>query len=190
MTDPQTQGEVTALLQASRAGDGDAGDALYRLVYGELKGIALRHLATMGRQIVDPTELVNEALLRLLGDRIDAQNRQHFFRIAATAIRYTLIDLIRQRQAEKRGGGAIITRFDEALEQAQDGAMPDQRWLEVEAALAAFEGPYPRQCRTLELAYLVGLKQHEIADALAVNVRTVERDLRFAKAWLREELAR
>lgn len=189
MPDEQTKGDVTRLLQAYRAGDESARDALYALVYGELKGIAIRRLARMGRSIIDPTELVNEALLRLLGDRIQAQDRQHFFRIAATAIRCTLIDVIRQRQAEKRGGDVVITAFDPARESAPHGPTPDQRWLEVEDALVALDKPYPRQCRVIELAFLVGLKQQEIADVLAINVRTVERDLRFAKAWLREQLA-
>ncbi|MBT2750227.1 MULTISPECIES: ECF-type sigma factor [unclassified Lysobacter] len=189
MTDEATKGDVTRLLHAWNGGDSDARDALYRLVYGELKGIALRRLAHIGRSVIDPTELVNEALLRLLDDKLDAQNRQHFFRIAATAIRYTLIDVIRQRQADKRGGEVIITSLDSTLGQNQAAAPADQRWMEVEQALVALDEAYPRQCRVIELAFLVGLKQHEIAEALAVNVRTVERDLSFAKAWLREYLS-
>lgn len=183
-----TQGDVTRLLHACDRGESDARDALYRLVYGELKGIALRRLAHMGRSLIDPTELVNEALLRLLDDKLDARNRQQFFRIAATAIRCTLIDVIRNRSAEKRGGDVIITSLDSTFAE-QVGAPAEQRWLEVEQALVALDGPYPRQCRVIELAFLVGLKQEEIAEALAINVRTVERDLRFAKAWLREQLA-
>ncbi|MGH8082125.1 MAG: ECF-type sigma factor [Lysobacter sp.] len=187
--DEHTQGDVTRLLHACNRGDSDARDALYRLVYGELKGIALRRLAHMGRSVIDPTELVNEALLRLLDDKLDAQNRQHFFRIAATAIRCTLIDVIRNRQAEKRGGDVVITSLDSTFGQIQIATPSDQRWLEVEEALVALDGPYPRQCRVIELAFLVGLKQQEIAEALAINLRTVERDLKFAKAWLREKLA-
>ena len=187
--DEHAKGDVTRLLHACDQGDEGARDALYRLVYAELKGIAIRRLARMGRSIIDPTELVNEALLRLLDDRLDARDRLHFFRIAATAIRSTLIDLIRERHAEKRGGGLLITSFDPAMEPAPSGGSSEQRWLEVEQALVALDKPYPRQCRVVELAFLVGLKQQEIADALAINVRTVERDLRFAKAWLREQLS-
>ncbi|QWF16935.1 ECF-type sigma factor [Lysobacter capsici] len=189
LTDQSITGDVTSLLHACRAGDDGAREALYRLVYDELKAIALRHLGQHRRLALDPTELVNEAVLRLLEDRVDAQNRAHFFRIAATAIRCTLVDLIRQRQAEKRGGGVVITWFDIERESAPSGLSPEQRWLEIEDALTVLDKLYPRPCRVLELAFLIGLSQQQIAEALSINLRTVERDLRFAKTWLRGQLS-
>ncbi|WP_242112095.1 ECF-type sigma factor [Luteimonas aquatica] len=185
----EPKGEVTLLLEACRAGSADAHRALFDRVYGELKAIATRRLANLRRPSIDPTELVHEASLRLLGESMGAQNRQHFFGIAAAAIRYTLIDIVRRQQAEKRGGGMLAVTFDAALSQTLPAPTPAEQWSEVEQALRVFEQAYPRQCRALELAFLVGMKQHEIAEATGVTLRTVERDLRFAKAWLRGRLS-
>lgn len=178
-------GEVTRLLEAWRAGDRDAPNALLDLVYLELKGIAARRLARLGAAVIDPTELVNEALLRLLGQPLDAQNRQHFFKIAATAIRYALVDTVRRQRARKRGGSAVAI----TLSRAEPASAPGEQWLEVEQALSALERHDPRKCRVVEMAFLVGLSQQEIAETLAVSLATVERDLRFARAWLRERLS-
>jgi RNA polymerase sigma factor (TIGR02999 family) len=185
MREDIVDGEITLLLHDWRAGDDDASKRLFTLVYRELKGIAMRRLARAGTRGLDATELVNETLLRLLGNAPDANSREHFFKIAATAIRCTLIDLIRHRQAEKRGGGASPLSLTLADRQAVTG----RQWLDVEAALADLERHDPRKCRIVELAFLVGLNQREIADALAISLSTVERELRFAKAWLRERLS-
>lgn len=183
-TQPDT-GEVTRLLSAWRAGDARAPDSLFNLVYQELKGVAARRLARLGSHVLDPTELVNEALLRLLGHASDAQNRQHFFKIAAAAIRCTLVDIVRRQQADKRGGGLVAI----TLTRADAAPTAGEQWLEVEEALAALEHHDPRKCRVAELAFLVGLDQREIAETLAVSPTTVKRDLRFARAWLRTSLS-
>lgn len=177
-------GDVTRLLGAWREGDDSAPDALLNLVYRELKGIAGRRLARLGVPVLDPTELVNEAMLRLLGNTLDAQNRQHFFSIAATAIRFVLVDTIRRQQADKRGGGVI----DVTLSGADQVSAAGDQWLEVEEALRVLETQDPRKARIVELTFLMGLNQQEIADSLGISLTTVERDLRFAKAWLREHL--
>lgn len=178
------QGEITRLLHDWRAGDADAPDQLFDLVYRELKGIAARRISGAGMVRLDSTEIVNEALLRLLGNVPSANDRAHFFKIAATAIRYTLIDLARRQQAEKRGAGIVPL----TLSLAQEPAMGNAQWQDVEEALSELERQYPRKCRVVELRFLVGLNQQEIAQALEVSLTTVERDLRFAKAWLREYL--
>jgi len=189
MLQGQATGEVTRLLGAWRAGDTKAPDALLNLVYVELKGIAARRLARLGMPILDPTELVNEALLRLLDSPLDAQNRQHFFSIAATAIRYALVDTVRHQHAEKRGGGAIAITLSSALAQMQQTSAAGEQWMEMEDALRALEQHDPRKCRVVEMAFLVGLSQQEIAETLDISLTTVERDLRFAKAWLRDHLS-
>jgi RNA polymerase sigma factor (TIGR02999 family) len=180
-------GDVTRLLGAWRAGDAAAPDALLELVYQELKGIAARRLARLGVPVLDPTELVNEAMLRLLGTGtpLDAHNRQHFFSIAATAIRYALVDTVRRQHADKRGGGEVAI----TLSGAEQVSAAGDRWLEVEEALRALEAQDARKCRIVELAFLVGLSQQDIAETLEISLTTVERDLRFAKAWLREHLS-
>ena len=182
---PAAAGDVTRLLGAWRAGDAAAPDALLNLVYVELKQIAAHRLSRLGVPVIDPTELVNEAMLRLLGAPLDAHNRQHFFSIAAIAIRYALIDVIRKQQADKRGGGMVAVTLSGA---EQFSAAGDQ-WLEVEDALRTLERQDPRKCRIVELAFLMGLSQQEIAETLDISLTTVERDLRFAKAWLREHIA-
>lgn len=182
---PSNAGEITRLLGDWRAGKAAASDRLFDLVYRELKGIAFNRIASAGVSALDSTELVNETLLRLLGNVPDARNREHFFKIAATAIRCTLIDVIRHRQADKRGAGMTPV----TLSLADDCAVDGGQWLEVEDALRGLERNDPRKCRMIELAFLIGLSQQEIADVLGLSLSTVERDLRFAKAWLRECLS-
>ncbi len=185
-TPPSPPGDITRLLHDWHDGDAAASERLFELVYRELKGIAARRIAGSGMARVDSTEIVNEALLRLLGNVPAANDRIHFFRIAATAIRYTMIDLARRQSAEKRGAGTVPLTLSLAREPVADNAA----WLEVEQALVELERHDPRKCRVVELAFLVGLNQQEIAQALDLSLSTVERDLRFAKAWLREQLAR
>ncbi|AWV08100.1 hypothetical protein C9I47_2422 [Lysobacter maris] len=176
---------MTILLGAWRQGDTKASDALFNLVYPELRGIAGRRLARLGVPVLDPTELVNEAMLRLLGDRVDAQNRKDFFGIAATVIRCVLVDIIRRQQADKRGGGAIEITLSGASHVSAAG----ESWLEVEEALGVLEKRDPRKCRVIELSFIMGLNQQQIAEELDVSLATVERDLRYAKAWLRDHLS-
>jgi RNA polymerase sigma factor (TIGR02999 family) len=178
-------GDFTCLLQHWRQGDARAQEQLFNLIYHELKGIAVRRLSRSGASALDSTELVNESLLRLLEHVPDATSREHFFKIAATAIRCTLIDLGRRQHAEKRGSGAIAV----TLSLADHLSASNTPWLDVEMAFVELEQQDPRKCRIAELALLVGLNQQEIADTLAISLATVERDLRFAKAWLRERLS-
>ncbi len=178
-------GEFTCLLQDWRKGDARAQDQLFNLIYHELKGIAIQRLSRSGAMALDSTELVNESLLRLLERVPDAKSREHFFKIAATAIRCTLIDLCRRQHAGKRGSGMSPV----TLSLADHHAVSGSQWLEVEMAFVELDQQDPRKCRIAELALLVGLSQQEIADTLAISLSTVERDLRFVKAWLRERMS-
>lgn len=178
-------GEVTCLISSWRKGDDQAQDQLFNLIYHELKAIAMRRLARSGVISLNSTELVNESLLRLLERVPDARNREHLFKIAAAAIRCTLIDLARRHNAEKRGGGAC----EVTLSLADQHPVPSTQWAEVEAALVELDERDPRKCRIAELALLVGLSQQEIAQTMGISLSTVERELRFSKAWLREQLS-
>ncbi|WP_242112953.1 ECF-type sigma factor [Luteimonas aquatica] len=178
-------GEITQLLRDWRRGSADAQDRLFNRVYRELKGIALRRIARSGVRLVDATELVNEAMLRLLASVPDSRDREHFFRIAAAAIRCTLVDIVRHGCAEKRGAGQAPV----SLALADGEPVTGGQWLEVEEALRELERQDERKCRIVEMALLLGLEQTEIAEAMAVSLSTVERDLRFARAWLRERLS-
>jgi RNA polymerase sigma factor (TIGR02999 family) len=178
--------DVTELLAAWRAGDTTAPDALAELVYGDMRAMAARRLAGGQRMPLQTTELVHETFARLLEHPLHAQDREHFFRTVGLALRQVLTDAIRRDRAEKRGGDVLLVNLSAAADIAVAG--PDT-WLGIEAALAELETLDPRKCRIVEMTLLMGLEQTEVAKALDISVPTVERDLRFARAWLRERLA-
>jgi RNA polymerase sigma factor (TIGR02999 family) len=185
MTRPDAN-DATSLLAAWRAGDADAAQALAVLVYDDLRAMAARRLAGSHRAPLQTTELVHETFAKLLQHPLDAVDRQHFFRTVAMMLRQVLTDAIRREQAEKRGGDAAMVSLS-----AADGvaiAGPDT-WLGIENALMELDRLDGRKCRVLELSLLIGLEQREIAETLGISLPTVERDLRFARAWLRERLA-
>jgi len=182
-------GEVTRLLRAWRAGDAMAHEALLRRVYDELKRMAAAQMRReRGGHTLQPTALVHEAFMRLLGQtRVDWQDRSHFFAIAARTMRRVLVDHARSRLADKRahqrvtltGGGEVFA--DEAL-------LPETL-LDLDRALDRMAESFPRAARVVELHFFSGLEFAEVAAALEVAPRTVMRDWGFARAWLRRELA-
>ena len=185
-THPRTP---TALLLAWGRGEQAAFDQLVPLVYGELRRIARQHL---GRErtghTLQPTALVNEAYLRLIDvKRIQWQNRQHFFAVAARVMRRLLVDAARARRFRKRGGGAHMASLDEALLVSNE---PQRGLVELDDALNALAGVDPRKEQIVELRYFGGLSVEETAAALQVSTGTVMRDWRLAKAWLHRELSR
>ena len=178
--------EVTELLVAWRQGDADAAQALAALVYDDMRAMAARRLAGGQALPLQTTELVNETFARLLERPLDVRDRVHFFRTVALALRQVLTDAIRRDRAQKRGGDALTVSLSAAGDLAVAG--PDT-WLGIDSALRELEVLDERKCRIVEMSALLGLEQAEIATALDVSVPTVERDLRFARAWLRERLA-
>lgn len=183
MADPGAS--VTALLAAWRAGDGDAPARLTELVYGELRAMAARRLASAPRSPLQTTELVHETFARLLEQPLAAIDRSHFFRTAGLALRQALVDALRRAGADKRGSDAIHVGLSQATGIAADAG---PGWMAVEDALAELDREDPRKCRAVELTLLLGLEQAEAAAMLGVSLSTLERDLRFARAWLRERL--
>jgi len=178
--------DATELLDAWRAGDSGAAGALAALVYNDLRAMAARRLAGAQPILLQTTELVHEAYARLLQRPLKPVDREHFFRTVALALRQVLADAVRRERAEKRGGGAIAVTLSAAADLAVAG--PDT-WLGIESALAELEDLDPRKCRVVEMSLLLGMEQAEVAETLGISVPTVERDLRFARAWLRERLA-
>ena len=178
----------TALLLAWGRGDQAAFDELLPLVYGELRRIARQHL---GREraghTLQPTALVNEAYLRLIDvNRIQWQNRHHFFAVAARVMRRLLVDSARARRVGKRGGGAQLASLDEALVVSNE---PQRGLVELDDALNALAAVDPRKAQVVELRYFGGLSVEETAAALQVSTGTVMRDWRLAKVWLLRELS-
>lgn len=188
-------GPITELLHRSRAGDHDALNQLLPLVYQELRDQAARSFKRERRAItLQPTALVHEAYVRLLGNRrIQWHDRQHFFAVAARLMRQILVDHARARHAQKRGGpdhrGTQITLGD-----AEQGSTVDQEaqmvdLLTLDALLDRLTARNERQSRVVELRVFTGLTVEEIAEALELSPRTIKTDWQMARAWLIRELA-
>lgn len=181
-----TSGEVTALLRAWRAGDARAGETLLAQVYRTLRAIASAQLrGERASHTLQPTALVHEAYLRLLGQRsVDWRDRAHFFGLAAVTMRRVLVDHARARNARKRRREEEGVAFTLAA-----GGEPEVELLDLDRALDAFAARFPRQARVVEMRYFADLELEEIAHCLEVSPTTVKRDWSFARAWLRAELA-
>lgn len=181
-------GEVTRLLRELGPGTPrEAIDRLLPLVYAELRRAAeVRMRREAPGQTLSPTALVHEAFIKLAGqDRVEWQNRAHFMGVAALAMRRVLVNAAEARRAEKRGGQVAFTTFDE---QVPGGGAAPEEVLALDAALEALAEHSLRQARVVELRTFSGMTMEEIAEVLGVSVPTVQRDWRFARAWLAARL--
>lgn len=157
------------------------------LVYDDLRALAA---ARLGRERPDhtlqPTALVHEAFLRLIGqERADIQSRTHFFAVAAISMRRVLVDHARARQAEKRGSGRAPERSQ--AEPALPWEDPSDL-LDLDSALERLARSHPRQARVVELRFFGGMSLEEAGKALDLSRETAKLDWRFARAWLSNEL--
>ena len=180
--------DITRLLIAWRNGEEKALDELMPLVHRELKRIARNF---MRRQRVgntlQTTALVNEAFVRLVdADKINWQDRSHFFAMSARLMRRILVDHARARNYQKRGGGAIRVTLNEELGGSNERA---HDLVALDDALHALAATDERKSRVVELRFFGGLSVEETASVLKVSVETVTRNWRLAKAWLFRELA-
>ncbi|MEM1115267.1 MAG: ECF-type sigma factor [Bacteroidota bacterium] len=169
--------DITHLLDRARDGDPEAVDRLIPLVYDELRALARRQ--RNGEETLNTTALVHEAYEKLTRGRF--ADRQHFFRIAARAMRDVLFNHARSRGREKRGGGVRPLLLVESLAVAPT---PDVDLDALEEALARLGARAPRQAEIVELRYFVGLTIPETADVLGLSPMTVKRDWTAARAWL------
>ena len=179
-------GDVTRLLQQVSAGDEGAISRLFEVVYEELRARARAQLAGSAPQTIGATALVHEAYLKLTaGDKLDWNDRTHFYRVAARAMRQIAIDRARARKAIRRGGDAVRVDLDAARIPFDDTA---QTLLELDAALDALEKRNDRLARLVELRFFAGLNYVEIAETLDISRATAVRDWEAAKAWLNRAL--
>ena len=183
-------GDVTALLLAWRNGDKGAADRLMPAIYDELHRQAER---AMRRENPDhtlqPTALVNEAYLKLVGQsRVEWKNRAHFFGVAAQVMRRVLVDHARGRLADKRGGGAAHVTLDDFHAGAGDEGAGAVDLLDLNDALDKLASLDADQARVVELRYFTGLSIEETAEAMGTSPATVKRDWAVARAWLKREL--
>jgi RNA polymerase sigma-70 factor (ECF subfamily) len=178
-----SQQDVTELLLEWQQGDKCALDKLTPLVYEELRRIAHRYVQReRDGHTLQTTALVNEAYMRLVGgQRIEWQNRAHFFAVTAQVMRHILIDHARRRHYAKRGGEAQQVSFDDAALMSPERAA---ELVALDEALSELARLDARKSRVVELRYFGGLSLEETADVLEVSVMTVRRDWRAAKAWL------
>lgn len=187
MADPPLPEDVPRLLAEWNDGDRSALDRLLPFVERELHQLAHRYLSReRAGHTLQTTALVNEAYLRLVGQRRTSwQNRAHFFAIAAQIMRRILINHARDRAAEKRGGGARQVSLDEAAVLTDERA---DELLALDEALDSLAKLDERKGRVVELRYYGGLSVEETAEALGIHPNTVTREWNQAKAFLHREL--
>ena len=185
---PTTSHEVTKLLADWSNGDQLALDQLMRLVEGELRQMAHRYMARQNPgHTLQTTALINEAFVKLIGQPDKHfNNREHFFGVAASAMRHILVDYARSKQYGKRGGGAPMVSLDEALTVSEERAA---ELVALDDALKELAKVDERKCRVVELRYFGGLSVEETAEVLKVSAITVMRDWSMAKSWLHRELS-
>ena len=188
MAGPSEQaGDVTRLLRAVGGGQTNALDDLMPLVYGELKRVAERQIRReRPGHSLGASGLVNEAFLKLVDQaQVDWQCRQHFFGVAARAMRQVLVDYARKRNAEKRGGDWNRTSLDENGIGFQT---PLADLLALDQALNRLDQISSRMRQVVEYRYYCGLSEDETAELLGVTKRTIQREWAKARAWLYKEL--
>ena len=181
-----SRADVTRLLTAITDGDERAADRLLPCVYDELRDLAEGYLSReRPDHTLQPTALVHEAYLRLVDQsHADWRSNAHFKAVAAVAMHRVLVDHARKRDREKRGGNwRRITLNDAFLLTADQDLDP----LALDEALEKMRRLDERQCRIVELRLLGGLNNEEIAKLLGIALRTVERDWKMGRTWLRRE---
>ena len=181
--------DVTSILEAVQQGDPKAGEELLPLVYGELRRLAAYKMASESPgQTLQPTALVHEAWLRLIGpEQVRWNSRAHFFGAAAEAMRRILIENARRKQARRHGGDQARLDINE-LEIAAPGK--DEEVLAMNEALEKFAARDPQKAEFVKLRYFVGLGVPEAAQTLGISEATAHRWWNYSRAWLFQEIER
>jgi RNA polymerase sigma factor (TIGR02999 family) len=182
-----TPNEVTDLLRLWQRGDQTALDKLAPLVYDELHRLAHQYLyRERSGHTLQTTALVNEAYLRLVRQNdVDWKSRAHFFAVSARVMRHILVDYARQHSALKRGGEFQKQMLDGEVFVSAERA---SELVALDEALQSLQKSHSRQSKVVELRYFGGLNNKEASAVMNVSETTIERDWRFAKAWLYREL--
>jgi RNA polymerase sigma-70 factor, ECF subfamily len=177
--------DITQLLRRIKEGEKDAADDLIRAIGAELHRIAARYMhKERSNHTLQPTALMNEACLRLLGPGTSEWNdRNHFLAVASRVMRQILVDYARSRNAEKRGGDQVFVDLADA---AAGPLQPEV--LDVDSALKELALVAPRQAQLVELRFFGGLSLEEAAAVLETSSRTADKDWALARAWLRRRL--
>ncbi|QQS08870.1 MAG: sigma-70 family RNA polymerase sigma factor [Phycisphaerales bacterium] len=189
---------VTQLLARAQSGDRQATNELFPVVYDELRQIASGFMANeRAGHTLQPTALVNEAYMRLVGPtEVTWENRAHFFGAAARAIRRILTDHARAKGSLKRGGNFERQSLDTIADTfashepipGEDTSVDGLDLVELDAALTRLDEIDEQKARVVELRFFAGLTSEQTAAALGVSLSTVARDWQFARLWLHREL--
>jgi RNA polymerase sigma factor (TIGR02999 family) len=182
--------EVSQLLSAIEQGDPHAAGQLLPLVYDELRRLAAQKLARESSgTTIEPTELVHEAYLRLVGADMENQwdNRGHFFAAAAEAMRRILVENARRKRSRKRGGGLQRHCLDDVQLAAREA---DDDLLAIDEALSKLAQKDPVKAELVKLRYFAGCTSAQAAGALGISEATADRYWAYARAWLHQELGR
>jgi RNA polymerase sigma factor (TIGR02999 family) len=179
---------LTRLIEAYRDGDREAFDRLVERAYAELRVLARQQMRRAhGQGTLETGALIHEAYLRLAEESgLDLRERGHFYAVMARAMRFVVVDHARRRGAAKRGGGVAATTLDPELAGAEQ---PAELVLAVHGAIESLESFAPRLARIVEGRFFAGYSDDELARALDVTPRTVQRDWLRARAWLQRLLA-
>ncbi len=179
-------GNITRLLRQWTSGDNQAGEALTPLVYDELHKLAARLFRSERRgHTLQPTALVHEAYAKIVDADVSWQDRAHFFALAARMMRRLLVDHANARNAAKRGGGVDRVTLNEG---STPGAEADAGLLDLDEALTRLAELDERKAELIQLQYFGGLSFEEMAEVTGLSSSTLDRDLRMARAWLRDQL--
>ena len=184
----EDSGDVTNLLVRWSQGDHSALEQLTPIIYGDLLRVARVRLRREPADCtLEPTALVHEAYLRLADQKqLRAENRMHFYAIAANTMRRVLIEHARRRMAQKRAGGLRIT-LHTGMDVAEDRA---PHVVVLDEALSKLSEIDARKSQAIELKFFGGLSTEEIGQVLGISVATVGRELRLGQAWIRREMSR
>ncbi len=177
---------LTQLLHRWQAGDGEAYRAVIAQSYDELRRIAHQRINRAGGAVgLSATELLHEALIKIGGTPKDWQTRAHFFASMSLTLRSVLVDYAREQHAAKRGGEFDKVTFTESnhVESTAEYAAV----LDLDQELTALRALDPRASEILHLVYFANLNRDEVADVLKISIPTVDRELRFARGWLKEK---
>jgi len=179
--------DATVMLDAIQAGDSKAADELLVLVYDELRRVAASKLAREAPgQTLQPTALVHEAWLRLVGEQKPSfKDRTHFFRASAEAMRRILIDRARRKKTQRHGGGYQRVTFED-FELATPSTADEL--LAMNEALDKFALEHPVQAELVKFRYFAGLTNEEVSEVLGISVSTAKNYWTFSRAWLLNEM--
>ena len=179
---------LTDLIQRAQGGDSAAFQELFQLTYGDLRNLARARLRAGPRNtLLDTTALVHESYLRFVrAGSLRIEDRRHFLQYAGRVMRSVIVDFVRERTAQRRGGDVAHVALDTGI--AESAARGEDEILRVHEALEELAAHDERMVRVVEMRYFGGLSEAEIAESLGVTTRTVRRDWEKARLLLAESL--